>query len=365
MDADRSPSTLVIGLAFFSMFFGSGNLIFPLMLGARFESNFWLAALGFIVTAVILPTLGILAMLPTSGHYEKLFLGLLPEKIFRYFFLVILLFWIPLGSGPRCVVLAHASIKNYLAITPPLWLFSLLFLALVYLCIRSPSRIIEILGKVLTPILLASILLIVITSFRRGVINEAEIEVDQLGIFLDGLTEGYYTQDLIAALFFSSTLVLMLKPLISDRREALIRAFKGGMMAVLLLAIVYTALMAASAVHAEHLNGLSGEVLISTLAHIALGQTLGGISSVAVFLACFTTEVALMLVFADFLNNHLLHGQKRNQAMILSLLVVWMMSLFNFGGIMAIIGPAMKILYPLLFLLVMRLLWRSRKQMLP
>ena len=59
MAEEKSPSVMVVGLALFSMFFGSGNLIFPLMLGAKYQNYFYLCALGFTLTAVLLPTLGL------------------------------------------------------------------------------------------------------------------------------------------------------------------------------------------------------------------------------------------------------------------------------------------------------------------
>src|SRR5580658_8076932 len=135
------------------MFFGAGNLIFPLVLGARYESYFLICACGFIITAAFLPTFGILAMVKAGGHYQKLFSGLVSNKLARLFFLITLLFWIPLGSGPRCVILAYSSIHTYVSHMPPMWMFSLLFLVTVYACITSRQKVIDILGKILTPIL--------------------------------------------------------------------------------------------------------------------------------------------------------------------------------------------------------------------
>lgn len=361
MNANKSPSTFVVGLAFFSMFFGSGNLIFPLMLGAQYENLFLVSATGFVITAVLLPMLGILVMLFAEGRYEKLFTGLLPPSIARWFFLAVLLFWIPLGSGPRCVVLAHASIDTYIAYTPPLWLFSIIFLAFVYWSVVSRNRIIVVLGKFLTPALLLSILCIVISSFRRGDINASAEAAGN--VFLDSVVSGYYTQDLIAAVFFSAALLSMLNITTHNRNDAIKKTWHGGLIAIFLLAILYTALMASSAIHAEYLQGLSGEKLVSTLAHIALGGTFGGISSIAVSLACITTEIALVLVFADFLRDHMFAGKRGKESILVTLAIIWIMSLIKFDGIMAIVAPAMQIIYPILLILVIRFLWRSRTEL--
>jgi len=356
--AEKSPNSLVVGLAFFSMFFGSGNLIFPLMLGAQYQSLFLICAAGFVITAVLLPTLGILAMMPAHGRYEKLFSDFLPNDLSRWLILAILLFWIPLGSGPRCVVLAHASIQTYFPYTIPVWLFALLFLAVVYFCVVSRNQVINILGKFLTPLLLISIAAIVVTSCIHGEIETSDKE--PFKVFFESVIDGYYTQDLIAAVFFSSALVSMLKACGSNQAECMKKTWQGGLIAVVLLTILYAALMASSAIHAQSLHNLSGEKLVSTLAHIALGKTFGSISSIAVSLACLTTEIALVIVFADFLNHHFFRRHNTKHAILVTLTIIWFMAQLQFGGIMAVVAPAMKIIYPLLFLLVIRYLWRQR-----
>jgi LIVCS family branched-chain amino acid:cation transporter len=361
MDDKKSPSSLVIGLALFSMFFGSGNLIFPLSLGAVYQGSFVVATCGFVITAVLLPTLGLLAMLTVSGNFDQLFLGLIDKKFSRWFFLLVLAFWIPFGSGPRCVILAHASINHLLSFNLPLWLFSILFLLIVFFSIIKRKRIIDLLGKVLTPLLLLSIGAIVISSFRNGIINEGPAESSL--VFWQALGAGYYTQDLIAAIFFSSALWSILEARIKDQRLILVKAFRGSLVAVFLLAVLYAALMAASAIHGDALRGLSGEKLVSTLATIALGPNLGGLSSVAVSLACLTTEIALVIVFADFINSHLFSRKHQSLAIVSTLLITWAMSLLSFGGVMAIIAPAMTIIYPILVFLVLRLLWIKRTKL--
>lgn len=355
---NKSPSTVVVGLAFFSMFFGAGNLIFPLVLGARYENYFLICALGFIITAAILPTFGILAMIKAKGHYQELFKGLLPNNWSRWFFLIVLLFWIPLGSGPRCVILAHSSIKTYVPAMPPIWLFSMLFLATVYGCIVSRQKVIDILGKILTPALLLALFFMVLTSFMHGQIDQSEH--NGFKVFFESLADGYYTQDLIAAIFFSSTIVSMLNVGEHHQKEALRKTWYGGLIAVFLLAIIYTCLMAASAIHAEHLRALSGEKLVSALAQIALGSTFGGLSSVAVSIACLTTEIALVIVFADFLCEFVFDKKYYQPVIVSTLGLIWALSLCNFAFVMGIIAPAMKVIYPILFVLALRLVFKKR-----
>lgn len=354
MENYKAPNIIVVGLALFSMFFGSGNLIFPLYLGATYQNYFFISCLGFVITSVLLPTLGIIAMMPAHGQYERLFLGLGGQRFARWFFLIILAFWIPFGSGPRCVVLAHASIMTFSPLKMPLWLFSFVFLFLIYICVQKRNNIIDILGKILTPLLLLSIISMVIASLSSGQINI--IDVDAKDVLFKSLIDGYYTQDLIAAIFFSSALVTMVNARVKHEKEALKIVMKASILAISLLFFIYLGLMAASAVHGENLAHLSGEKLVSNLALLSLGQNFGGISSIAVSLACFTTEVALVLVFADFLSHNVFHKSQSHRALILTLIIIGALSLLEFQRIMAIISPAMQIIYPLLFLLVLRFL---------
>lgn len=327
------------------------------MLGAKYQGYFYICAIGFVITAVVLPTLGIMAMIPAHGHYEQLFYKLLAPKYSRWFFLAVLLFWIPLGSGPRCVILAHASINTYVIGTPVLWLFSALFLGLVYFFLINRGRLIELLGKILTPLLLLAICCIVISSLlTKGDLDPSEYSA--LHVFSSSLIDGYYTQDLIAAVFFSASLVGMLNQHMNEKL-ALKKTWRGGLIAVFLLALIYGALMAASAIHGEYLVGLSGEKLVSELAHITLGRHFGGISSIAVSLACLTTEIALVLVFTDFLIVHFFKIPFKI-ALLGTLSMIWLMSLLQFDGLMSVIAPAMKVIYPILFFLVIRLLWIKR-----
>lgn len=358
MAAQKSPSSFVVGLALFSMFFGSGNLIFPLMLGAQYQAYFYICALGFVITAVALPTLGILAMIPAKGHYEHLCDKLLTPRYTQVFFFAALVFWIPLGSGPRCVLLAHASLTTFSNYVPPVWLFSLLFLGAVYLSVFNRSKVIDILGKYLTPALLVALSCMVISSLIVG--GDLDMPTQKpFEIFTKSMVDGYYTQDLIAAIFFSSTVVGMIHHNTGSLKVAMIKTWQGGLVAVALLALLYAALMASSAIHGEYLVGLSGEKLVSALAHITLGSTFGGISALAVSLACLTTEIALVLVFAEFLAKHLPKKWQKS-AMVVTLLIIWLMSLLPFDNIMAVVAPAMQVIYPLLFILVVRYLWISR-----
>lgn len=63
---------LVVSSMLFGLFFGAGNLIFPIHLGQLAGAHWGLATVGFLVTAVLLPLLSVLAVAVTrsKGVYD-------------------------------------------------------------------------------------------------------------------------------------------------------------------------------------------------------------------------------------------------------------------------------------------------------
>jgi branched-chain amino acid:cation transporter, LIVCS family len=350
---NRKPSYLVVGLALFSMFFGSGNLIFPLMLGRDAGSSFMISALGFVLTAVLVPCLGIIAIAFAEGDYEEIFKTMFPKKISLTLIFIILLSFIPFGAGPRCVVLAHASLKTFMPI-PSLWIFSALFLGLVGYLVNDRSHLLNVLGKILTPLLLISVAIMVASAFMHG-----EVDPPTKGnadLFLGSLFEGYNTQDLLSSLFFSSSLIMLMKSSIPKKKEMILTMLKGSVVGISLLTTLYVLLIAASSLHSDILIGHSGIDLVSILARHTLGPQLGLAAGVAVALACLTTAVALIMAFSQFLGTYVIPERFVWLALPVSLFSVYFTSLLEFEGIMVIISIMMKIVYPVMVVVVLRYL---------
>jgi LIVCS family branched-chain amino acid:cation transporter len=357
----HKPSYIIVGLALFSMFFGSGNLIFPLMLGRDAGSAFVISALGFILSAVLIPCLGVIAIAFAEGNYDKIFGAMFRPQISNILIFIILLSFIPFGAGPRCVVLAHASLNSFVPM-PALWLFSALFLGLVWYLIHDRSHLIDNLGKILTPLLLVCISIMVVSAFIHGEVDPPTASNYEL--FKNSLLEGYNTQDLFSSLFFSSSLIMLMRSAFTQKRELIYTMLKGSLIGILLLTILYVFLIAASSLHSDILVGHSGVDLVSILAKHTLGPRWGLVAGFAVALACLTTAVALIMAFSEFLIAHILVKKYHKLAVPMSLLSVYLTSLLAFEGIMALISPLMKIIYPLVVIIVVRYLfelWSKHK----
>ena len=134
------------------MFFGAGNVVFPLVLGRYAGDKNLYAVTGFLITAVGVPFLGLLAMVLFNGDYKKFFTRL--GKAPGMFVITLLMALIgPLGAIPRCVALSHSTIKSFLPGTS-LFTFSFIACIVLYLFAMKKGRVIDILGRVLSPLLI-------------------------------------------------------------------------------------------------------------------------------------------------------------------------------------------------------------------
>ncbi|MBA3603445.1 MAG: branched-chain amino acid transport system II carrier protein [Parachlamydiaceae bacterium] len=354
MSKTPQPSFIIIGFALFSMFFGSGNLIFPLFLGQIAEGQWIFASLGFFVTAVLLPLLGILAMVVYKGDYGTFFSCCLGKKLGFLAALILLTVWIPLGSGPRCVALAYASMIPYTETTLSVCLFSGLYCIATFFMVYKKSRILDLLGYILTPLLLVCLFLIISKGVNFDALTPDAISSQTaIPLFVRGVTEGYNTMDLIAAFFFSASTIEILRQSSLSESLCLSKTLKASLVAALLLAIIYIGLICLSASHEEPLSHVPKEQLLVQIAKNVLGHQLGMLSAFTVLLACFTTSVALTTVFADFIANKIFKDSRQYlKALMITQVITFGISITGLKGVTAITGPVLTIFYPALMIMI-------------
>jgi branched-chain amino acid:cation transporter, LIVCS family len=358
MNKPKKHFPIFIGMALFSMFFGSGNLTFPLYIGQLAQNKWDIAGFGFLISAVVLPFLGVMAMVIHNGDTKSFFSR--AGKFFggKYLIPILLTVWIPLGSGPRCISVAHASLQTYFP-NLPLWLFAIPYSLLIFCLVYKRNKLLDILGYVLTPLLLSSILVIMIAGF----INMPEHVATPMtqNLTMRGLLEGYNTMDLIASCFFSASVIKLLGENKGDKQDKksalkykLKLVIKSSAVGVTILAAVYVSLIFLSASHSSWIQGLQKEQILPYLAYLLLGSKLGMIASLIVFLACITTSCVLLIVYIDYFKSlkkpkFIQKGKRPN---ILVLVTIFFMSLIGFNGITKLTGPLLQVLYPILIVLV-------------
>jgi LIVCS family branched-chain amino acid:cation transporter len=330
------------------MFFGSGNLIFPLFVGHLAEGQWQAAFFGFWLTAVLLPFTGIIAMVFYHGNYLKFFatFGSLCKEVLP---LTLLSVWIPLGSGPRCITLAYAALSPYVPI-PSVALFSIAYCTLIWFITSRKQSLLDILGYFLTPLLLLCLGTVILLGIQASEgIQEANLSF--FTSFKTAVQEGYHTMDLIAAFFFSASIISMLRNEKQTERETLKLTLQSCLVGMALLSIVYLGLIYLAACQADSLKQVAKDYLLISIAKNTLGHSLGLVAAFAVILACLTTSVALTLVYTEYLTSRW-RQIKTEGALLATLASSFAMSIFGLSGITQVTGPLLNVFYPLLLAMI-------------
>ena len=360
----RPSSLFITGLALFSMFFGAGNLIFPLLIGKSVGNNIWFAISGLGLTAVIVPFLGLTTMILFQADYHRFFgrIGKVPGLLLL---LLLQLILGPLGVIPRLITLMHAMAGHYL-FDIPLVAFSILAALIIFGCSFKRQRLIGFLGTILTPILLLSLAALVFLGLMDGSPLSPE-SLPAGDSFLQGLLGGYNTMDLIAAFLFA-TVVLPhfqketdLEHPLQRRRSLLKKMVFSSLIAAALLFLTYVGLCLISAHHGWTLDpACPPEQMLSAIATKLLGPAGGCIAAIAIITACLTTAMTLASIFADYLRKDLCKEKiSPTLALILTLVVATLFANLGFGGIAAFLGPILQVVYPGLILLTVLNLFHS------
>lgn len=366
MKFSKSLSIIAAGLAMFSMFFGAGNVIFPLMIGFTVKEMVPFASFGLLIGAVGLPFLGLFSMILCDGDVNRYF-----NKLGKPFGFIVGFFTIsllgPLGASPRCIAFASSTLQAS-GLTLPHTLFCALACLVVGLLAMRKNKIIEVLGYFLTPILVLLLGIMMV----KAILSEGSLPVSQFTeeqSFYLGLKEGYLTMDLLAALFFAPLILANLKQ--SQASCSLFKkAFLSSLIGGLLLALTYLGFSYAAAIHSETLSHAKPEALLSEIAFKILGDHAGIFISLLVTLACLTTAIALLSVFASFVETTFPKSWKISyeKALLSGILIAGLIATLEFKGITLLLGPILDYLYPIIILLalthVAEYFWNKKKELL-
>ena len=348
---------LFVGLMLFSLFFGAGNLIFPPFLGQSAGQKVWIALGAFLITAVGFPILGVIAV-AKSGGLENLAKRVNP--IFAMIFTVL----IYLSIGPCLGIPRAGSLPFEMAVSPYLpsnvsqvlarLIFTLVFFSIAYWLALSPTKLVDRMGKVLTPTLLTLIFVVVIGSFLKplggyGEASGAYVEAP----FVKGFLEGYLTMDTIAALNFGIVIALAIKSKgVKEEKYVVSTTVKAGLIAGTLLIVIYGVL--------AHLGACSGgrfgstENGANTLTNVTtylFGKPGAVLLAIIFTLACLTTSVGLITSCSQYFATL---TKRINYKSWVRILTLSSMTLANMGltKILAISVPVLDMIYPIAIMLI-------------
>lgn len=292
-----------IALMLFSMFFGAGNLIFPPMLGANAGDNFVPAVTGFLISGVALPVLAIIAIALSGQDIRAL--AARAGTVFTIVFSIAIYLSIGTFFGiPRTGAVSFST-----AVSPVTgWEstlasvgFNLVFFVVATWLALNPSGLVDRLGKVLTPALLALLVVLIVLSLFQ-LHNPGAVPTEEYAVspFPAGLMEGYFTMDSLAALAFGILVISAIK------EQKIANPLPGTTMAALgagaLLGTIYLGLAIMGSRIPEGQSYKDGATLLSHASLQVLGFSgqvvLGGV----VLLACLTTAVGLLAATSEFFN---------------------------------------------------------------
>ncbi|MEO9512990.1 MAG: branched-chain amino acid transport system II carrier protein [Flavobacteriaceae bacterium] len=345
-------SISITAFALFALFFGAGNLILPPQLGFKSGNLWWVVAIGFCLSAVFIPVLGILAHAKLQGTMFDFAKKVSPTFSLVYCYLVYAIS-ITLPS-PRT-----ASVAHEMAIQPT-WdssslMTSIIYFVLVYVFVVNRSKILDVVGKLLTPGILIILLLIIgATIFTL----DWDFGIPQLeNPFTSGILEGYQTFDAIGAVVVGGVIIISInlknEQISYEIKKNLIR--KAGWLAGLGLFLIYTGLiLSGSLFHDSFEPKISRTALLNGISLKILGSTANLMLSILVSLACFTTAVGIVTGTADFIKGRF---NDSKQAYIITAVIGCvlgvLMGQFNVGYIIAVALPVLMFIYPITIVLIL------------
>ncbi|MBS0622623.1 MAG: branched-chain amino acid transport system II carrier protein [Verrucomicrobia bacterium] len=352
--------TVGIGLAMFAMFFGAGNVVFPLALGQYAGAQTGWAMLGMFTTAIIVPFLGLISIVLFDSDHRAFF-GRMGKLLGFLVGALILLMIGPFGGIPRTITLSYSTL-SYAIPGIPLWIFSLGACIVIFAGAWQRSRVVDLVGYLLTPLLLFSLVVIILA----GVLHHpqpAETHHSHWTIFLEGLLQGYNTLDLLAACFFSSVVLAALirhhhvrrgETALFTHRMHLRTLLKSSLLGACLLGIIYTGLSFVASFHHQAMEGVDSDQLLSALSLHLMGPYAGIVSNVAVMLACLTTAITLAAVFSDTLSREVFKEKVSYPTLLLiTVSIAYFVSYLRFTGIVQAVYPILILFYPSLIVLAL------------
>lgn len=350
---------VLIGFTLFSMFFGAGNLIFPPLVGIQAGTSAVPAMAGLLISAVGLPILGVAAVAKCGG------LDRLAGRVHPAFASVFTLL-IYVMIGPGLAIPRTASTSFEMAAAPflgavgtgarPLVMavYSLLFFALAFLFALRPDRLKDMLGKIMTPALLALIAVIFAGClFGDQTAAAAPTAGYERLAAVKGFVEGYQTMDTIAALNFGIVIAMNIQGMGVKRDGDVAReTIKAGGIAGVLLAAVYSCLayvgVAASGLGQPVTNGAD---VLTLVVHRLFGTAGTVIIALIFFIACLNVCTGLLSCCSEYFSQAF---PKLGYRGWLGLFAAVSLVVSNAGldAIIRVSAPALSMIYPVAIALI-------------
>ena len=348
---------LQLSIMSFGLFFGAGNLIFPPLLGNKAGSATFISLIAFCVTAVLFPVLGAIVVGKTNG------LSNLARRVGPVFS-VVFTTAIYLSIGPGLGIPRAGSVPFEMAIAPYVpetlnlnivrFVYTLVFFTIALLICLKPNKLVERVGKFLTP----TLLLMILFMFVRIVMMDKNIAAPS-GDYLKapvtkGFLAGYETMDAVAALNFGFVIAQAIKRFgIEDENEVTRYEIKAGLLAGSVLFIVYAMLASIGMIGSQKFAGAeNGAQVLSGSIKLVLGD-FGLVLLAFIFtLACLTTCVGLITSGGEYFEKLFNRKLSYRAWVYIWTLFSFVMANFGLNKLLAFSVPLLQIIYPVALVLI-------------
>ena len=346
----KTKDVLLTGFALFAMLFGAGNLIFPPMLGYETSSSWIPTMLAFIITGVGFPFLGILSV-SIAGNGIKDFANRVSPTFSKIFAIISILAIGPMLAIPRTGATAYeiTFLHNGMNNTIYKYIYLICYFGIVILFSLRASKVIERVGKILTPILLLLLFLIIAKGiFFSGLSIKPDIYPYA---FKKGFLEGYQTMDTIASIAYAG---IILKAIKNGRNLTQKQEFsfliKAGLVAILSLALIYGGFALVGAkMHSVLVTNDKIELLVKTTSYL-LGGYGNLILAICVAGACLTTAIGLVATVGEFFSS--ITSFKYEKIVVFTVIISFLLSILGVENIIRISVPILVFIYPVMISLI-------------
>ena len=350
----------LIGLLLFGIFFGAGNLIFPAELGFRAGVNFYPAILGFVLSGVGIAIITLVLGTMVKGGYKNE-ISIKVDQKFATSYLTILY----LAIGPFFAIPRTAGTSFSIGIAPvtgngrlPLLIFSAIYFLFAYLIAINPSKLMDRVGKILTPMFaMLIIILIAVGNMNFHALNQGEMS-NAMSALKTGFLEGYNTLDALASVSFCLIATSSIKTFgFSSKKEYIKIMAIVGIVTAIFFSSLYIGLGALGnklSVPAEVLadpNTNIGTYILSKSSYELFGSFGQVFLGAMTILTCFTTTAGLIVVVSEYFVDTFPRFKYKTYVNIFTF-IGFAMSNFGLNTIIKISVPVLRILYPITIVMV-------------
>lgn len=357
MTKNTIKDVMIMGFALFSMFFGAGNLLFPPYLGMVSGSEWITSLIGFVVADVGLALLVILAVAKCNGELDNV-LNRAGNGLAKLIGIASVL-----CIGPFLAIPRTAATTYEMGVMPLMGdlgkigsiVFCILFFALTLILTIKPSKVVDILGKFLTPALLIALIILIIKGFMTPIGDISQSQMIENNLFSEGITQGYMTMDALAAGVLSAVIITSIGARGYKKTEDKIKiTLKAGVVAGIALAVIYGGLVYLGAT-LSNLSGFDANTAQASLMVIITEKLLGYpgklILGIIVGLACLTTSIGLTSAAGEYLQS-VTKGKLSYEKVVIAICVFSaLVGSFGVDMIIKYSAPILELVYPVLVLL--------------